>query len=45
MAGWVIIFIQHKVSGIRPSGKYTITVSLIMEGKVVDKKTVNTEVK
>jgi len=37
--------IPEKVSGIRPSGKYTITVSLILNGKVVDKKVVNTEVK
>lgn len=37
--------IPEKVSGIRPSGKYTITVSLVLNGKVVDKKVVNTEVK
>lgn len=37
--------IPEKVSGIRPSGKYTITVSLILNGKVVDTKVVNTEVK
>ncbi|MDO8727814.1 MAG: hypothetical protein Q7J35_17290 [Candidatus Methanoperedens sp.] len=37
--------IPEKVSGIRPSGKYTITVSLVLNGQVVDKKIVNTEVK
>lgn len=37
--------IPEKVSGIRPSGKYTITVSLVLNGKFVDKKVVNTEVK
>ena len=37
--------IPEKVSGIRPSGKYTITVSVVLDGKVVDKKVVNTEVK
>jgi hypothetical protein len=37
--------IPEKVSGIRPSGKYTITVSLVLNGHVVDKKIVNTEVK
>lgn len=37
--------IPEKVSGIRPSGRYTITVSLVLNGKVVDKKVVNTEVK
>lgn len=37
--------IPEKVSGIRPSGKYTITVSLVLNGQVVDKKVVNTEVK
>lgn len=37
--------IPEKVSGIRPSGKYTITVSLVLNGKVVDKKVVSTEVK
>lgn len=37
--------IPEKVSGIRPSGKYTITVSLALNGQVVDKKVVNTEVK
>jgi len=37
--------IPEKVSGIRPSGKYTVTVSVVLNGKVVDKKVVNTEVK
>jgi hypothetical protein len=37
--------IPEKVSGIRPSGKYTITVSLVLNGQVVDKKIVSTEVK
>ncbi len=37
--------IPEKVSGIRPSGKYTITFSLVLNGLVVDKKIVNTEVK
>ncbi len=37
--------IPEKVSGIRPSGKYTITVSVVLNGRVVDKKIVNTEVK
>jgi hypothetical protein len=37
--------IPEKVSGIRPSGKYTITISLVLNGQVMDKKIVNTEVK
>lgn len=37
--------IPEKVNGIRPSGKYTITVSIVLNGQVVDKKIVNTEVK
>lgn len=37
--------IPEKVSGIRPSGKYTVTVSVVLKGNVVDKKVVNTEVK
>lgn len=37
--------IPEKVSGIRPSGKYTITVSIVLNGQVVDKKIVNTVVK
>jgi hypothetical protein len=37
--------IPEKVSGIRPSGQYTITISLVLNGNVVDKKVVNTEVK
>jgi hypothetical protein len=41
----VSVIIPEKVSGIRPSGKYTITVTLIMNGQVIDTKSVNTEVK
>ncbi len=37
--------IPEKVSGIRPSGKYTITVSIVLKGQLVDKKVVNTIVK
>jgi hypothetical protein len=37
--------IPEKVSGIRPSGQYTITISIVLNGQVVDKKVVNTEVK
>lgn len=37
--------IPEKVGGIRPSGKYTITISIVLNGQVVDKKIVNTEVK
>ena len=37
--------IPEKVSGIRPSGKYTVTIYLLLNGQVVDKKIVNTEVK
>ncbi len=36
--------IPEKVSGITPSGSYSITVSLVLNGKVVDTKTVNTEI-
>ncbi len=39
------VTIPEKVSGIRPSGKYTITVSLMLNGQVMDTKVVNTEVK
>jgi hypothetical protein len=37
--------IPEKVSGIRPSGKYTITVDVLLEGIKVDTKIVNTVVK
>lgn len=37
--------IPEKVNGIRPSGKYTITISILMNEKTVDKKIVNTVVK
>jgi len=36
--------IPEKVSGIRPSGKYTITVNILLNGKTVNTKIVNTEV-
>jgi hypothetical protein len=41
----VRVTIPEKVSGIRPSGRYTITVTLIMKGQAIDTKAVNTEVK
>jgi hypothetical protein len=41
----VRVTIPEKVSGIRPSGKYTITVTLVMNGQAIDTKSVNTEVK
>jgi hypothetical protein len=37
--------IPEKVSGVRPSGKYTITVDILLDGKTVDTKIVNTQVK
>jgi hypothetical protein len=37
--------IPEKVSGIRPSGQYTITVNILLNEKTVDTKIVNTEVK
>lgn len=37
--------IPEKVNGLRPSGKYTITISLLLKEKTVDKKIVNTVVK
>ena len=37
--------IPEKVSGVRPSGKYTITVDILLNDKTVDTKIVNTEVK
>lgn len=39
------ITIPEKVSGIKPSGKYTITVNLILQGKITDTKAVDTEVR
>lgn len=41
----ITVTIPEKVSGIRPSGKYTITVTLMLKGQVADIKVVNTEVK
>lgn len=38
------VTIPEKVSGIRPSGSYTITVGLVMDGKTVDTKVANTKV-
>jgi hypothetical protein len=37
--------IPEKVSGIRPSGRYTITVNILLKDITVDTKIVNTEVK
>lgn len=37
--------IPEKVSGVRPAGKYTITVDILLDGKTVDTKIVNTVVK
>jgi len=37
--------IPEKVSGVRPSGKYTITVNILLGDKTVDTKIVNTQVK
>lgn len=39
------VTIPEKVSGIRPAGSYTITVNLILNGKTMDTKAVNTEIK
>jgi len=39
------ITIPEKVGGIRPSGRYTITVDLILRGQTTDTKVVNTQVK
>jgi len=36
--------IPEKVSGVRPSGKYTITVGILLNDKTVDTKIVNTQV-
>ena len=41
----ITVIIPEKVSGIRPSGRYSITVSLILNGQTMDTKIVNTEVK
>jgi hypothetical protein len=41
----ITVTIPEKVSGIRPSGRYSITVSLIFNGQMMDTKIVNTEVK
>ncbi|MCX9012087.1 MAG: hypothetical protein OIN66_13320 [Candidatus Methanoperedens sp.] len=41
----VRVTIPEKVSGVRPSGRYTITVTLMLNGQPVDTKSVNTEVK
>lgn len=40
----IAVKIPEKVSGVRPSGSYTITVSLILNGKTIDTRDVNTEV-
>jgi hypothetical protein len=40
----IVVKIPEKVSGVRPSGSYTITVSLILNDKTVDTRDVNTEV-
>jgi len=37
--------IPEKVSGVRPSGKYTITVNILLKNKTVDTKIVYTQVK
>ena len=39
------VTIPEKVSGIRPSGKYSITLSTLLNGQITDSKVVNTEVK
>ena len=36
--------IPEKVSGVRPAGRYTITVNILLNGKTVDTKIVNTQV-
>ncbi|HEY9205015.1 MAG TPA: hypothetical protein VIO58_03750 [Candidatus Methanoperedens sp.] len=41
----ITVTIPEKVGGIRPSGKYSITVSLILNNQAVDTKIVNTEVR
>jgi hypothetical protein len=37
--------IPEKVSGVRPAGKYTITVNILLGDKTTDSKVVNTQVK
>jgi hypothetical protein len=37
--------IPEKVSGVRPAGKYIITVNILLGNKTVDTKIVNTQVK
>ncbi len=41
----ITVTIPEKVGGIRPSGRYSITVSLILNGQRTDMKIVNTQVK
>ncbi len=41
----ITVTIPEKVSGIRPSGRYSITVTLLLNGQIIDTKVVNTEVK
>jgi hypothetical protein len=41
----ITVTIPEKVSGIRPSGRYSITVSLLLDGKTMDTRLVNTQVK
>jgi hypothetical protein len=40
----IVVKIPEKVSGVRPSGSYTITVSLVLNGKTIETRDVNTEV-
>lgn len=37
--------IPEKVNGVKPSGTYSITISLILDSKIVDSRSVKTEVK
>lgn len=39
------VTIPEKVGGIRPSGRYIITVDLVLRGQIMDTKVVNTQVK
>ncbi len=41
----ITVTIPEKVGGIRPSGRYSITVTLLLNGQIIDTKVVNTEVK
>ncbi len=41
----ITVTIPEKVNGIRPSGRYSITVSLILNGQTIDSKIVNTEIR